>query len=214
MKPGCTLAALALVIATAVVTSHAVSQEDPIQPPSEAEMMKRWAETMKVGTPHKWLAKLAGNWTTETTFWMGGPGSEPMKMNGTAEYGMILGGRFLETKTEGNFGGQPWSAVGLIGYDNFEKRFVSTWADSGGTGIAMLHGHGNRDGKTIRLYGAMNEPTMDMVGKYARFDWTLVDEDTLTITGYDLGLGEKAKVMEVVCKRVKASREVEDGEMK
>ena len=217
MKPGCIFAVLALVIATAVVTSHAVSQEDEIKPPSQEEMMKRWTETMKVGTPHKWLAKLAGEWTTETTFWMGGPGSQPMKMKGTASYGMVLGGRFLETRTEGNYMGQPWAATGLMGYDNFEKRFVSTWADSGGTGIAMLHGHSNRDGKTIRFYGPMNEPTMNMVGKYAMFEWKLVDADTLTITGFDFGIGHDAKVMEVVHKRVKASEdvdEIEDEEMK
>lgn len=217
MKPGCIFAVLALVIATAVVTSHAVSQEDPIKPPTEAEMMKAWGENMKVGTPHKWLAKLAGSWKTEITFWMGGPGGPASKATGTAEYQMILGGRFLETKSEANMMGQAWTTQGLLGFDNFEKRFVSTWADSFGTAIVMMHGHSNRDGKTIRFYGAMNEPTMNMVGKYARFDWTLVDENTVTITGYDLGLGPDAKVMVVVHKRVKASEdvdEVEDEEMK
>jgi len=146
------------------------------------------------------------------TFWMGGPGSPAQKATGTSEHEMVLGGRFLQMKMKSSMMGMDWEAMSLIGYDNFEKRFVSTWADSAGTAIYVTHGHSNRDGKTIRLYGPMNEPTLGVVGKYARYDWTLVDENTLTVTGYDLGLGEKAKVMEVVCKRVAPSEDVEEAE--
>jgi hypothetical protein len=143
--------------------------------------------------------------------WMGGPGTTPMTMTGESEMEMVLGGRYLEQEMKGEMMGQPWSAVGLMGYDNFEKRFVATWADSAGTSITVMHGHSNRDGKTIRLYGGMNEPTLNMIGKYARFDWTLENENTLVITGYDLGLGPNAKVMQVTCKRVKAGADDDEG---
>jgi len=214
MKTRLLFGALALVVATAAITSHAVSQEDQVKPPAPEEMMKRWQAAATPGTPHKWLAKLAGEWTTETTMWMGGPGSPPMKMTGSAEFEMILGGRYLEQELEGKMMGQDWGAVGLMGYDNFEKRFVSTWADAAGTGITIFHGHSNRDGKTVRFYGAMNEPTLNMFGKYSMFEWKLVDENTLVITGYDLGLGPNAKVMQVTSKRVNATDATEDKEEK
>jgi len=203
MQTRAVIGALLLVVATAAITSQAVSQEDPIKPPNQEEMMKRWQEFMTPGKPHAWLEKLEGKWTTESTFWMSGPEGEAMKATGQAEFKMILGGRFLEQKMSGEMFGMPSESRGYIGYDNYKRRFSSLWLDNFGTGMYVFSGHSNRDGKTIRLYGTMDEPTMKMIGKHARFDWTLKDDDTLIVTGYDLGLGDNAKVMQVVSKRVK-----------
>ena len=76
-----------------------------------------------------------------------------------------------------------------------------------------MHGHSNRDEKTIRLYGGMNEPTLNMFGKYAMFEWKLETDDRLVITGYDFGIGPNTKVMQVVSERIREEAGAE-AEMK
>ena len=36
--------------------------------------------------------------------------------------------------------GQPFSGVGIDGYDNLRKKYVTTWIDTMGTGIFSMEG--------------------------------------------------------------------------
>src|SRR5688572_10988452 len=56
------------------------------------EAIQKMLEPMKPVAEHQELAALAGRWTQEVTYSMGGP---PMKSSGTVTNRMILGGRFL-----------------------------------------------------------------------------------------------------------------------
>ena len=105
--------------------------------PTEAEMqamMETYKKLATPGEPHKLLASMAGSWTTQTKSWME-PNKPPMESAGTADMKMLLDGRFLQQEFTGDMMGQPYSGIGIDGYDNLRKSYVSTWIDTMGTGI-------------------------------------------------------------------------------
>ena len=48
---------------------------------------------------------------------------------------MMLGGRVMAERMEAKMAGQPFSGLGMTGYDNTSGQYWSTWSDSMGTGI-------------------------------------------------------------------------------
>jgi len=100
------------------------------------------------GEPHKVLAAMQGNWNTANRFWTE-PGKPPMENTGTCEQKMILGGRFLQQEFRGEMMGTPFTGIGVLGYDNYTRTYVSTWMDSMSTAILFFEGIADEDGKTI-----------------------------------------------------------------
>jgi hypothetical protein len=100
-------------------------------------MMDVYTKLGTPGTPHKVLASMAGSWITKTKGWME-PDKPPMESKGTCEQKMLLGGRFLQQEYSGDMMGSPFTGIGVTGYDNHTKKYVSTWMDSMGTGIFFL----------------------------------------------------------------------------
>ena len=197
-----TIGAMLLVAITALVTTKAVSQEPP-SPEAMAEMMKKMVEAGTPGEQHAFLMKRVGKWTTTYKFWMAGPGSEAMTSTGTAEMKSILGGRWLQETSKGMIMGQPHEGFGLSGYDNFRKQFRTMWFDNMSTTVYAMTGYLDRTGKVLTTYGPMDEPATGEVAKISRFVTTFVSDDEFVLSGYDLRLGDDAKVMEIVYKRVK-----------
>ena len=54
--------------------------------------------------------------------------------------------------------GQQFTGIGMNGYDNHTKKYVSTWMDSMGTGIYYMEGKASGDGKTITQKGQYDDP--------------------------------------------------------
>jgi len=48
--------------------------------------------------------------------------------------------------------------MGITGYDNLSKKYVSIWLDTMGIAPFMMEGSGSADGKTITLKGQHAEP--------------------------------------------------------
>ena len=80
-----------------------------------------------------------------------------MESAGTAEMKMLLDGRFLQQEFTGDMMGQPFSGIGIDGYDNLAKKYVSTWIDTMGTRIFSMEGKASGDGKTITQKGQHEE---------------------------------------------------------
>ena len=123
--------------------------------PTEAEMQAMMETYKKLATPGEptsnspaWPA--AG--PRKTKSWME-PGKPPMESAGTAEMKVLLDGRFLQQEFTGEMMGQPFSGIGIDGYDNLRKKYVTTWIDTMGTGIFSMEGTASADGKTITLKG-------------------------------------------------------------
>jgi hypothetical protein len=71
---------------------------------------------------------------------------------------MILDGRFLQDEFSGEMMGSPFTGIGVIGYDNQSKKYVSIWMDSMSTGIYFFEGTASQDGRTISLESRFNDP--------------------------------------------------------
>lgn len=183
-----------------VVMSPAFAKDKKAEKQMDQQaMMETYKKLATPGEPHKQLAGLAGSWTTKTKEWME-PGKPPMESTGSVEMKLLLDGRYLQQDFTGDMMGQPYSGVGITGYDNLRKRYVSTWIDSMGTGIFMMEGTATADGKTITLKGHHAEPGGGQMAH--RAVWKLVDDNTQTFDMYGSHQGGKEmKMMEIVYTR-------------
>jgi len=187
---------LCLVLAASVTMAKDKKHEKQMDQQAEMEAYMKLATP---GEPHKLFATLAGSWTTTTKEWME-PGKPPTESTGTAEMKMLLDGRFLYQEYTSQMMGQPFSGIGIDGYDNLRKKYVTTWIDTWGTGIFQMEGTASADGKTITLNGRHDEPG----GGYMthRAVWKIVDGDTQTFDMYGTHQGGKEmKVLEITYNR-------------
>ena len=161
--------------------------------------MEEYQKLATPGEPHKQLASQAGSWTTTSKEWME-PGKPPMESTGSVEMKTLLDGRFLQQEFNGHMMGQPYNGIGITGYDNLRKRYISTWIDSMGTGIFVMEGTSSADGKTITLKGHHAELGGGEMSHRAL--WKFVDSDTQTFEMYGThGHGKEMKMMEITYKR-------------
>src|SRR5205809_737763 len=87
----------------------------------------------KPGPEHEQLKRLEGVW--EATVNAGGQESK-----GTMTYKMDLGGLWLVSEFEGDFGGMKFRGRGLDTYDAAKKKHVALWADSMSTTPMIMEG--------------------------------------------------------------------------
>jgi hypothetical protein len=186
--------ALCLVLTVSMAMAKDKKPEKQMDPQA---MMDTYKKLATPGEPHKQLASLAGSWTTNTKHWME-PNKPPMESTGTCEDKVMLDGRYLQQECTGEMMGQPFTGIGVQGYDNFTKKYVATWMDSLGTGIFVMEGTASADGKTITLIGSHPDP-FEGVMKH-RAVWKFVDANTQTFEMYGMGKHDKdmkMKMMEI-----------------
>ena len=181
-----------------VTGSRAMATEEKRPEMDHQAMMEMYAKLATPGAPHKQLASLAGSWTTKTKSWME-PDKPPMESTGACEDKVLLGGRYLQQECRGEMMGQPFNGIGVHGYDNFTKKYVTTWIDSMGTGIFFMEGTASDDGKTITLNGGHPDPIEGFMKH--RAIWKFVDANTQTFEMYGSGKNEEMKIMEITYTR-------------
>jgi hypothetical protein len=154
---------------------------------------QNWMAAITPGPFHQKLAQLQGDFTSETTVWM--MPDNPMKASGDCTNKMIMSGRYLESKYNGNMMGMPFEGLGTLGYDNISKSFVNTWIDNLGTGIMVLTGKMTSD-DVLELKGQITDP---MSGKVQSIRQTLkwVDATHHTIEMFADINGKEMKTMEI-----------------
>ncbi len=158
----------------------------------EMEIYKR------LGTPgeaHKLLSRMAGTWNTLTRSWTE-PGKPPVESSGVCEQRMILGGRYLQQECSGDMMGTPFTGIGVTGYDNHTRKFVSTWIDSMSTAVWYFDGPAEADGKSFTQKARYDDPVRGPM------EWRsvcrLVDDNTMTFEMYGTVLGgSEEKMMEM-----------------
>lgn len=151
------------------------------KPMDQQAMMELWKKLGTPGEPHKLFASIAGSYTTHTKEWME-PGKPPVESDGTSESKMLLEGRFLYQEYHSQMMGQPFSGIGIDGYDNMTKKYVTTWIDTMGTGIFFMEGTASPDGKTITLRGSHPEPGGGTMSH--RAVWKIIDSHNQTFEMY------------------------------
>lgn len=190
------LTCLMLFIVVSPVMAKDKKQAKQMDPQAMREMYQKLATP---GEPHKQFESLAGSWTTTTKEWME-PGKPPTASTGIAEMKMLLDGRFLQQDFTSEMMGQPYTGMGITGYDNLRKKYVSIWLDTMSTGPFMMEGTANVDGKTITLKGQHAEPGGGHMTH--RAIWKIVDNNTQTFDMYGTHQGGKEmKEMEITYTR-------------
>jgi hypothetical protein len=168
-------------------------------PMDKDAMMELWKQLATPGEPHKMLASLAGSWTTKAKEWME-PGKPATESEGTAEIKTLMDGRFIYQEYRGTMMGQPYSGIGIDGYDNMKKKYVTAWMDSMGTGLFIMEGTAGADGRTITLKGSHPEPGGGQM--HHRAVWKIADSNTQTFEMYGTHHGQKeSKVLEITYTR-------------
>jgi hypothetical protein len=128
------------------------------------------------------------------------PGKPPTESTGTADMKMLLDGRFLYQEFTSQMMGQPFSGIGIDGYDNLRKKYVTTWIDTMGTGFFTMEGTASADGKTITLKGQHAELGGGQMTH--RAVWKIVDSNTQTFDMYGTHhRGKEMKMLEIAYTR-------------
>lgn len=182
-------------------TAGTQAQKAPAMSPEMMAVMEAYEKAARPGPMHKVLQEMAGTWDTAVKYWMG-PG-EPAVSRGLSENKMILGGRYLQQKYEGEAMGKPFHGLGLTGYDNVAQAFAGIWIDDMGTGVMTSTGGLDPSGKILTLSTVWNDPTAKGPKK-GRSVIQIVSHDKHVLEMYDTGPdGKEMKVMEITYTRRK-----------
>ena len=128
------------------------------------------------------------------------PTQPPKETTGSCEQKVLLDGRFLQQECTGEMMGGPFTGIGVTGYDNQTKKYVSTWMDSMGTGIFVMEGTGSADGKTITQKGSHADPVEGRMTH--RAVTRIVDNNTEVFEMYNVGKnGKEMRMMEITYTR-------------
>ncbi len=181
------------------------AQQAPSSPPMSAEQKAEMDAMMKAMAPgenHTLLASVAGDWTFTHTMWMD-PAAPPATSTGTASYTTIMGGRYVQGTYRGMMMGMPFEGVGVTGYDNISKQFVSSWYDNFGTGIMMLTGTYDAATRTFTYSSDVDDPMKPGTKVKVREVIRLVDPTRHVMEWYETRAGKESKTMEIVYTRKK-----------
>jgi hypothetical protein len=188
MKRLISLAAVAL-----FVTSAAFAADTPPKmSPEQQAMMEKMTKAATPGPQHEMLKKMAGEWNAKVTSQM--DPSQPAEVSQSiSTLTMLMDGRYCQEVASGTMMGQPFSGMGVTGYDNVLGKFVSTWIDNAGTGIMTSQGTLDASGKVITWIGTMSDP---MTGKvsHSRMVTTFADNDHHTFEMYGTPPGGKKEM--------------------
>lgn len=170
------------------------------------EMQAMMAKFKEAGTPaagHEKLQSLVGEWKTTTMTWMK-PGDKPQKSEGSSSIEWILDGRFLQQNFKGEWAGQGFEGLGILGYDNVKQEYVSVWLDSMHTGIAEATGSYSEQSKSLNDEGVASCPISPTKTRNYRSEWKVLNKDKTVFTMYMKDeQGKEFKSMEIAYKRVK-----------
>lgn len=149
-----TMASAALAFAAALG-----AQETAPKPASSADKtrLEAWQKASTPGEPHKKLDALVGTFDAKVRSWID-PSKPPEDSVGTAVNSWALGGRYVEQQFDGTMMGEPFTGIGYTGYDNVQKKYVSVWLDTSGTGMIYLVGNADASGRTILGRATMWDP--------------------------------------------------------
>ncbi len=125
---------------------------------TQEEEMAAWMAVGNPGPEHARMTSECGEWTVASKMWMA-PEAPAMEGTGSAKMHMIMDGRYQVMEYEGMMMPEmPSKGMGITGYDNNTKKYISTWCDSMGTMIMVSEGTRDPSGKTLTLMSDMVDP--------------------------------------------------------
>jgi hypothetical protein len=167
-----------VVVCGSLFVSHAYAQPPVPKPGPEIDHLKA----------------MVGFWNA--TVKMGGAESK-----GHMNYSMGLGGLWLESQFEGDFGGMKFSGHGFDSYDQAKKKYVSVWVDSMETSPMLMEGDFDKDSNSMTMVG--EGPGQD--GKPAKYKSVseMKDKNHMVFKLYSVDKdGKDQEVMEIDYQRI------------
>ena len=153
------------------------AKEEPKAAPAgpSPEEMEAWTKAATPGEHHRRLASMTGEWEFSGKCWMD-PAGAPMEYNGTANFKMLMGGRYQQQELRGEILGMPMESMGILGYDNVTKEYAGAWASNMSTGLMSFKGAGEATGP-IAFRGDCVNPMGEK--ESFREEWTWKGADTI-----------------------------------
>jgi len=195
------LAALAGAIAIAKEPKDKSPADKPeVKLPSgwTAADMEAFVHAATPGKMHERLAQDVGVWHGKHTMWSG-PDSEPVSTECTNTITPLMDGRFTRCEMAGEIPDMgPYRGLVISGYDNVSQKFVSTWVDNWGTGMAIGEGNLSADGKVLTWNFTFNCPIQKKPVVMRQVETTSgKDTKVLEIFGTDPKSSKEYKMMRI-----------------
>lgn len=159
MKQRVALLAVALFCVGAILVSGFSFQQEkePQATGTEETPDAMMTKSAQPGEHHARLKAMVGTWKMAGKSWMT-PAMEPALWDGVSKKKMILGGRFLHEEISSEMMGQPFTGIGIVGYDNLQGKYQWIWMDDMSTGLMISEGTCDESGKTLTLVGEYMDP--------------------------------------------------------
>lgn len=199
---------------TAVITKQAISQDEkpagekpaggdaaPAMSEDQMAQMLEYMQLMQPGESHEYLKQFVGEWDVAIKMYTGGPGSPAMESKGTSTIKSVLGGRYILEEHKATMMGMPYEGIGLHGYNNFRNLHTAIWVSNMSTEMLTMKGAQHPESKTITMYGEMDEPALDVVGRTVKYVLRPVNKDKYIFDIIDLHAGDDYKVFEMTYTR-------------
>jgi hypothetical protein len=105
-------------------------------------------------------------------------------------------GAYLQSTYKGDFMGQPFEGLGLLGFDVKEKKYVNLWMDTMSTTYMASAGEMDPAAKTLTFKGTFPDPVTGKAMPY-RMVTKIVDENQHVFSMYGVKEGKEALEMEI-----------------
>ncbi|HUU82717.1 MAG TPA: DUF1579 family protein [Phycisphaerae bacterium] len=146
--------------------------------------MVAWMKYAMPGEHHEYLKPMMGNWNLAIRYRMTAE-AEWQEDKATAVFRWILGGRFMMQEVTGEeFMGQRFEGLGIIGYDNYAKKYTCTWQDTMMTMTMITTGTCDSSGKEFTFSGEYDDVVTGKTKK-GKSVIRIINENKLVWEGYD-----------------------------
>jgi len=188
-----------LLLVAAFVASLGGAQQQTKQM-SQQQMMDQMMKYAMPTKAHDFLKNYVGKWDVEAKTWAQ-PGAEPGISKATMKGELFFEGRYVKCDFEGMMMAQPFKGLQIIGYDLFQKKYVSFWIDSMSTCFYLTSGTLDGSGKVLTETGTWPDPmtggtskvkivTTHMDGKF-RFEMFMIGPDGKEFKSMELNYSRK-----------------------